>query len=80
MLIIVHTLFLVYPNYLLILLYKNTVDILDDGFEILIGKRMVAAAAFSGPHGLHGVFQWCTALRMPRLPASRTSRHRKVPP
>ena len=61
-------------------LFKNTVDVLNDGFEILIGKRMVAAAAFSGLHGLHGVFQWCTALRMPCLPASCTSRHRQVPP
>ena len=29
-------------------LFKNAIDILDDGFKVLIGKRMVAAAAFTG--------------------------------
>ena len=61
-------------------LFENTVDILDDGFEILIGKRMVAAAAFTGPHRLHGFFQRRAPLSMSRLSASRTSRHRQVPP
>ncbi len=59
---------------------ENAIDILDDGFEILIGKRMVAAAAFTGPHRLHRLFQRRAALSMSRLSASRTSRHRQVPP
>ena len=33
-------------------LLENTVDVVYDGFEVLIGKRMIAAAAFSGPHRL----------------------------
>ena len=61
-------------------LFKNTVDVLDDGFEILIRERMVAAAAFTWPHRLHGFFQRRAPLSMSRLSASRTSRHRQVPP
>jgi hypothetical protein len=36
--------------------FENTVDVLDDGFEVLVRKRMVAAAAFTGPHRLHRFF------------------------
>ena len=60
-------------------LLEDTVDISDNGPEVLIGKRVIATTALAWSHRLHGVFQWRTALRMPRLPASRTSRHRRSP-
>ena len=60
--------------------FENPVDVLDDGFEVLVVKRMVPAAAFTGPHRLHGFFQRRGPLSMSRLPASRTSRHCQVPP
>ena len=56
--------------------FENTVDILDDGFEVLIG-RMVAATAFTGPHRLmassSGALRCCRACLPP------PSRHRQVP-
>ena len=61
-------------------LFEDAINILDDGVEVMIAKRVVAAAAFAGPHRLHRVFQRRTALSMSRLSASRTSRHRQVPP
>ena len=61
-------------------LFENTINILDDSFEVLVCKRMVAAAAFTGPHRFYCFFQRRPALSMSRLSASRTCRHRQVPP
>ncbi len=36
--------------------FENAEDVVDDRREGLVGERFVAAAALTGPHGLHGFF------------------------